>query len=577
MSTRWTQQELSAYRNEGDPEVDALVKRLLPKNGSESVGTFGYNHMLLLADQMLKTPELAFAPDSKLNSQLKDLPKDLVTYFDPMVAPDWVDAEKLKMGTKLWKENTLLTLGVLYSASLPSCYLMKNGIPALYKSEKLREQQYIFQRIYETGVMLASSMDPNGLSVLNDIQFDDDKLLLEALRNLDADGCWDQNGRTCEKTADGHASELDPKLVHEEIERLRGKSTRYLWGKGYISAKKVRFLHASMRYLLEQNNQCCPFGGQGKAATFSEALSQTENNAWDFEKFGCPVNQEDLAYTLLTFGLVIPRGLAHWGVPVSEKQRDGFLHLWKVIGHVMGIRSELLTDDWQEANELYALIQERQAGHSEAGIALTDALMGFLDEYLPRLPGFAERLSTALIVNQIGKAQASNIIPEERMRATYRFWRRPIYAAVGGTFRMFLRLRGKFYRRFKHLGGITANRIHEAGEHLIESWRSAYIRKPFFVPLNATKWIRQPGVDHDFIEKLNFWRRRLLRTIVISLSFLVITVFSLTAALPAWLIIGEAALTACLGTALITWLLFYGLMNNWLPLVFAKRPVPETD
>ena len=83
--------------------------------------------------------------DSRLTRQLQGMPEALLDYFNPMPAPDWVDAEKLKLGARLWQDNTLVMLVTLYAASLPACYLMKNGIPALYRTEKLRDQQFIFR------------------------------------------------------------------------------------------------------------------------------------------------------------------------------------------------------------------------------------------------------------------------------------------------------------------------------------------------------------------------------------------------------------------------------------------------
>ena len=159
------------------------------------------------------------------------------------------------------------------------------------------------------------------------------------------------------------------------------------------------------------------------------------------------------------------------------------------------------------------------------------------------------------------------------MKNTFTFWRRPIYKIAGKVFKVFLHLRGKYYHRYKHLGGITANRIHEASEQLIQSWRSAYLRKPFFVPVNATQWIRKPGVDQEFISKLRSWRRRLFITIMISMGLLSVSVFSLSAALPVWLFDGEIAVKICLSIALISWISFYLLMNNWLPVIFSKRPL----
>ena len=159
--SKWQNLDLDTYRQLADPEADRLAESILPKQGSEPIGRLGYNAMLMLADKLGDDPELAMIADSRLSKQLNKMPKELVNYFEPMEAPDWVDEEKLKLGAQLWQDNTLITLLALYAASLPACYLMKNGIPALYKTEKLREHQYIFQRIYETGLMLAATMDRN--------------------------------------------------------------------------------------------------------------------------------------------------------------------------------------------------------------------------------------------------------------------------------------------------------------------------------------------------------------------------------------------------------------------------------
>ncbi|MGR9116897.1 MAG: hypothetical protein ACU85E_14130, partial [Gammaproteobacteria bacterium] len=237
--SKWDDLDLDAYRQLSDPEADHLVEELLSKHGSESIGRLGYNAMLMLADKLGEDPELTFLPDSRLAKQLNKMPQDLVAYFEPMEAPDWLDIQKLKLGSKLWQDNTLIMLIALYSASLPACYLMKNGIPALYKTEKLREHQYIFQRIYETGLMLAATMDQDGIRLIEDAEFEDDKLFLQAMQNLDEQGHWRKQGSCMCRTSKAKASEIDPQHVYSEIQRLRGKPKRYIWGKGYITAKKV--------------------------------------------------------------------------------------------------------------------------------------------------------------------------------------------------------------------------------------------------------------------------------------------------------------------------------------------------
>ena len=64
--------------------------------------------------------------------------------------------------------DSILAIFVLYAASLPACYLMKKGVPALNQTEKLAEHKYVFQRIYETGLMLDGVLHPGGLRVIED-------------------------------------------------------------------------------------------------------------------------------------------------------------------------------------------------------------------------------------------------------------------------------------------------------------------------------------------------------------------------------------------------------------------------
>ncbi len=570
MGITWTEAQLSEFRMQGDREVDQLVAALLPKKNGN--GVRGYNHALLVIDQLMETPELTWVRESRLARCLREVPEELLGYFDPMPAPEWVDVDKLKLGSRLWRDNTIASLAVLYSASLPSCYLMKRGIPALYRSEKLREQRYIFQRIYETGRMLEAVMDPGGIQVLEDKVLDEDELLCQALRNLEPMADWRQSGRGCRKSSESDAL-LDVERVTAEVDRLRQGSQRYLWGKGYLCAKKVRFLHATMRFMLVQPDQRHPLSGETRPLTLTEALSCDES-PWNFEDFGYPINQEDMAYTLLTFGMIIPRGLSHWGVQIDQDEKEAFLHLWKVVGHVMGIDSTLLTDQWEEAEQQFSMIQARQAGHSHAGEVLTEALTGFLGDYLPEFPGMSRYLSVAMICSQIGPQHARMIVPEKTLKETFRFWRRPVYSIAGVLTRGFFRLKHLYLKHFTHLGGMTVNRLHEAAEHIIDSWRSAYQRRPFFVPQNATTWVRRPEVDAAYIADLKNWRRRLFSTLGIAMVLLMAAFFSLPGTLVLWLASGQTGAIVALGVAGAAWLASMGLMHGRLQKIFDQRPEP---
>ncbi|MEU6863461.1 oxygenase MpaB family protein [Streptomyces sp. NPDC046876] len=129
-------------------------------------------------------------------------------------------------------------------------------------------------------------------------------------------------------------------------------------GRGIRSAQTIRLLHATMRYHLSRHD------------------------AWD-TAWGVPVNQEDLAGTLMSFSVVIPKGLAKLGVELPAADRDAYFHLWRVVGHVLGIDERLNADRFEDAAALMDTILRRQQRPSEAGTRLTKGVLDFIRECLP--------------------------------------------------------------------------------------------------------------------------------------------------------------------------------------------------
>jgi len=142
-------------------------------------------------------------------------------------------------------------------------------------------------------------------------------------------------------------------------------------GKGIRSAQKVRLMHAAVRHL----------------------LTHDPNHPWDMS-LGVPLNQEDLAGTLMTFSYIVIAGLAHLEIELSPEEKDAYLHAWLAVGHVMGIRPEMLPANMDEARELTFLIRKRQIGESPEGIAMTQAL---IEGYQTLIPGFVEGLPASMI------------------------------------------------------------------------------------------------------------------------------------------------------------------------------------
>ena len=175
-------------------------------------------------------------------------------------------------------------------------------------------------------------------------------------------------------------------------------------GPGARTTQKVRLMHAVIRTMLEHS---APPAGQPVDPAQARA-------------FGRPINQEDLAFTLMTFSYVGVRGFKSLGVPMTAAQQDAYIHCWNVVGHLMGIREDLLPADMANAEVLYDAIRAHQAGPSPAGQALAGALMRVLTQLMPETQ---KHVPVVLTRDLVGTASADMLgIPPSSSLAHFQVW-----------------------------------------------------------------------------------------------------------------------------------------------------------
>ncbi len=122
---------------------------------------------------------------------------------------------------------------------------------------------------------------------------------------------------------------------------------------------KIRLLHALIRLLIWQSGK------------------------WNAQLWGEPINQEDMAGTNLSFSFIVLRGMQKLGIDFSEKEAENFLHLWNVVGHLMGVSEDLLPFSMREAYWLERQIAKTQFQESQEGKKLTQALIEVFYKNLP--------------------------------------------------------------------------------------------------------------------------------------------------------------------------------------------------
>ncbi len=142
---RWTPELLTSLRDEMDPLADRTVAAIY-----ESGETAHVNQMLsTLISGMDRTPA--------------DMPPILRDYLEQSATlPAWIDPAKVKQGEVLFSEWGICSCTILACASLPECYLMKNGIHVLAMTQRL--QQHAQRRVLETAQMIMAVMFPGGLT-----------------------------------------------------------------------------------------------------------------------------------------------------------------------------------------------------------------------------------------------------------------------------------------------------------------------------------------------------------------------------------------------------------------------------
>lgn len=126
-------------------------------------------------------------------------------------------------------------------------------------------------------------------------------------------------------------------------------------GAGVITVKKVRLYHAAIRYFLLHSDK--------------------NTSLWDTDQYGLPINQEEMAGTLMAFSALVINGLTQVGVELTKEQKDAYMHTWNIVGHFIGLDPRFYPESFDEGWQLGISIIRRNLDESENGKFLVDSLI----------------------------------------------------------------------------------------------------------------------------------------------------------------------------------------------------------
>jgi hypothetical protein len=144
---------------------------------------------------------------------------------------------------------------------------------------------------------------------------------------------------------------------------------------GYRSVRHVRLMHAAVRHVLLQPDQ---IEQEGAAAIAP----------WD-PAWGLPISQLQLLGTLFSFSVMGIKALQRSGVRLSTYQKEAYIHVWNLVGHQIGIRSDLLPLSWSDSRKLWDQRRRTEYGPTLEGKELTAAAIECMQELFgfTQLPG----------------------------------------------------------------------------------------------------------------------------------------------------------------------------------------------
>jgi hypothetical protein len=216
---------------------------------------------------------------------------------------------------------------------------------------------------------------------------------------------------------------------------------------GIFTALKVRLIHAYIRYFIS-------FGD------------------WNTKMLGKPINQEDLAATLMTFSVSLTDGLLQFRMSLSPSEEEAYMHHWRVIGYFMGVDDDLLPYHAAEGRFLLQKILERQSKASREGEELTQALIDFVDDKVKsRLLSMVPQV---MIYYLCGSAIAGRVGID---KAKYKWF----FSVFPFLLKLWFNF-GEFMERRFGLLNFVADRLSNRLVHKLVNHFDSYTGKKFVIP-----------------------------------------------------------------------------------------------
>jgi hypothetical protein len=210
---------------------------------------------------------------------------------------------------------------------------------------------------------------------------------------------------------------------------------------GHRTVMEVRLIHSSVRQFLWNSGK------------------------WDAEKYDQPINQEDMAGTVMEFDFMVARGIGRLGVTLSEEEKSLMQYFWRYAGYVLGVKDALLPASLEEQEMLALQLSSHLYSPSPDSEKLAKALLRDMAKQPPfylsenMLVAFSEYLLGPLVAKDLHlQAKPADRIKVRMIREAIRVAAKGRYVAPELLQKLFEQQNHKLRRKniFDGLGGDPA-------------------------------------------------------------------------------------------------------------------------
>ncbi|MFD0691640.1 oxygenase MpaB family protein [Actinomadura fibrosa] len=284
--TRWSQEEFARLRQTGDDQADAAVKAYL--HAHRDLGDARALIRAVIGELAAAKHSARAAQDTAIASPSTGLSPSAVPTPSGFAATDGASAGHARNGAQVSSAADILDK-LATNAEVPSW---------VGDAVTIERGQRVFRDhgLYQAVVLFCLSL-PLAYAEPSTAR------LLAGVSDLGT-------GAVTRRVAETGQMLID-------VMGLGGPDSLRHGGPGHTSCVALRVLHAFVRAIVSQDAQ----------------------RPWDRETDGVPVSQELLLATLLTFSSVTWQAMDRMGLRLGDIERDAHLHVWSVVGHLMGIQA----------------------------------------------------------------------------------------------------------------------------------------------------------------------------------------------------------------------------------------------